>query len=283
MNPFNAIRSMIATAAMVAFSFGASASTFEKLSERGLNPKSVVEMPIDGLVAYEAQNGKVFFMTSDGRYVFSGGTVADVWNGSVLETGEDIRISSNTIPLENMEIDFDMLDALEVGNGDKVVHIITDPACPACKKLADQLPEFTDEYTFKILALPALGEISQELSRRIACETDRDAAAKALLNGTANQLPAPENCNLDAYNQALLVADYIRVREVPFLIGPNDIVNRGLPKDLGGWLKEASSFLPAPKRVSETQTMPQAGTTTARGEEAPGPANLNTRLRNALN
>ncbi|MBU2952241.1 disulfide isomerase DsbC N-terminal domain-containing protein [Marinobacter sp. F3R08] len=282
MNPSKIIQAITVVGTLLMISCGVSASNPQKLKQMGLTPKSIVQLPIDGLVAYETENGGLFFMSSDGRYVFSGGQVSDVWNGSVLKTGTDASRSAESIPLENMNIDFDQLDALEIGTGNKVVHVITDPACPACKKLGDQMHQFTDEYTFKILALPALGRMSEDMAKRIACESDRDAAAQALLNGTANQLPAPENCNLDAYKQALLVADYIRVREVPFLIGPNDLVNRGLPKDLGGWLQKASSFLP-PQQTVEAPTNDQK----AQGKASLGGSqeseSLNNRLRNAIN
>lgn len=282
MNPSKIIKAITIASTLLMISSGASANNAQKLKEMGLTPESIVEMPVDGLVAYETENGGLFFMSSDGRYVISGGQVSDVWNGSVLKTGQDVSHSAQSIPLENMEIDFDQLDALEVGTGDKVVHVITDPACPACKKLNDQMQEYTDEYTFKILALPALGKISEDMAKRIACESDRDAATKALLNGTANQLPAPENCNLDAYKQALLVADYIRVREVPFLIGPNNLVNRGLPRDFDGWLQKTSSFL-APQ--NDTQATAPSGNVSGAGENgnAKKSEDLNSRLRNALN
>lgn len=263
-------------AVVFVFSVNAHANSFEKIKEMGLGAKSIVEMPIDGMVAYVAENGKVFFMSSDGRYVFSGGSVTDVWNGTPLETGGDIQRSARTIPLESMEIDFDKLDALSIGTGSKTVHVITDPTCPACRKLTDLIPEYGDEYTFKILALPALGKRSEEITKRLACQSDRELAAQALLDGTADQLPAPKNCNLDAYKQALLVADYIRVREVPFLIGPNNVVSRGLPNNLQSWLEESSTFL--------SDMSVQDGT--GAGQAPVGPVSsdsLNQRLREALN
>lgn len=214
----------------------------EKLKELGLDPESVVEMPVNGMMAYQAKNGTMKFITKDGRYVFSG-PVTDLWARQELEDNTDIEMSAHTVPLDSMGIDVDLLDPLVVGEGDKVVHIITDPLCPACKKLNDLLPEYADEYTFKILALPALGDRSRPTARKIACETDREKAVQALLSGDYDSLADPQNCNLDAYKQALFLADYIGVREVPFLIGPNDIIQRGLPRDFGQWLASASSFI----------------------------------------
>jgi thiol:disulfide interchange protein DsbC len=279
------LRFLILVIAAVSLSSLAAANSFEKLKEMGLNPKSVTEMPIDGMIAYEAQNGEVMFMTKDGRYVFSG-TASDIWNKKVLETGADVMQSAHTIPLAQMEIDFDQLGSLTLGTGSKTVHVITDPKCPACKKLNDQMQELTNEYTFKILVLPALGEMSRDASKKIACTQDRDEALSAFLDNRVDELDPPQNCNMDAYKQALLVADYIRVREVPFLIGPNDFVNRGLPKDLEGWLAETSSFIstsePAnvPPRTQRSDAGPKKAASA--GQSLNSINSLNNRLRESL-
>lgn len=279
------LRFLILVTALVSLGSLASANSFEKLKEMGLNPKSVTEMPIDGMIAYEAQNGEVMFMTKDGRYVFSG-TASDIWNKKVLETGADVMQSAHTIPLAQMEIDFDQLGALTLGTGSKMVHVITDPKCPACKKLNDLMQELTNEYTFKILVLPALGEMSREASKKIACTQDRDKALSAFLENRVDELGSPQNCNMDAYKQALLVADYIRVREVPFLIGPNDFVNRGLPQNLEGWLAETSSFISTPEPVNVApQTQPsgaEPNKSASAGQSLNSINSLNNRLRESL-
>ncbi|WP_166255991.1 disulfide isomerase DsbC N-terminal domain-containing protein [Marinobacter salicampi] len=282
---FKSLRFLALVAALAVLSSLASANSFEKLKEMGLNPKSVTEMPIDGMIAYEAQNGQVMFMTKDGRYVFSG-TASDVWNKKVLETGADVMNSARTIPLAQMEIDFDQLGALTIGAGSKIVHVVTDPKCSACKKLNDQMQDLSSEYTFKVLVLPALGEMSREASKKIACTQDREAAAKAFLANQVDDLDLPQNCNMDAYKQALLVADYIRVREVPFLIGPNDFVNRGLPQDLETWLASSSSFItsPDPANATEPSETPDAESIKepSSGQTLNSINSLNNRLRESL-
>lgn len=281
MFPRNIFKSLAASLAMLAAIGPATAGTpvnsFEKLQDEGLDPKSVVEMPVSGLAAYESQSGKILFISANGRYVIDG-VMSDLWDKKVLQTGDDLARSAHSVPLAQMELDFDQLDALVLGQGSKVVHVITDPMCSACKKLNDEMQHLTDEYTFKILALPAFGEMSRGATRKIACETNRDKALKALLSGTIDDLPDPESCNLDAYNQALLLADYIGVREVPFLIGPNDQVNRGLPKKgLGKWLNSQSSFMAA-----KGQSKPAPRPATSAAKNAQPPKTLNDRIRNAI-
>lgn len=285
MTPRNIFTGLAVGLVMLASSVPAAASkatnSFEKLQEMGLNPKSVVEMPIDGMVAYESQSGEILLMSSDGRYVIDG-VISDVWDKKVLQTGADMLRSAHSIPLSEMEIDFDQLDALTMGKGSKVVYVVTDPLCSACKKLNDEMQSLTDEYTFKILALPALGDMSREVTRKIACETDREKALKALLDGTADKLPAPQNCNLDAYKQALLLADYIGVREVPFLIGPNYKVNRGLPRaGLEPWLNSESSFISTTSQV-KPRPAPQIRSAIPVSNDAQAPQTLNDRIRNAI-
>lgn len=214
-----------------------------QLKKYGLDPKAIKEMPIDGLVAYEAKNGKVMYISLNGRYVFTG-QVTDLWAKQKLSNADEVSRSIDAIPLKTMGISFGEMGALTIGHGPHVVNVVTDPTCPACAKLNKLMIGLEDKYTFKVLALPALGGTSRDLSKRIACEKDRNQAANALLNETANMLPRPTNCDLAPYKQALLFADYIGVREVPFIIAPNSQVSRGLPKDLEEWLGDNSSFIP---------------------------------------
>lgn len=214
-----------------------------QLKKYGLDPKAIKEMPIDGLVAYEAKNGTVMYISQNGRYVFTG-QVTDLWAKQKLSNADEVSTSINSIPLKTMGISFGEMGALTIGHGPHVVNVVTDPTCPACAKLNRLMVSLEDKYTFKVLALPALGGASRDLSKRIACDKNRKQAAKALLNETADSLPRPANCDLDPYKQALLFADYIGVREVPFIIAPNFQVSRGLPKNLGKWLGDNSTFVP---------------------------------------
>nr|WP_172962428.1 DsbC family protein [Hydrocarboniclastica marina] len=196
-------------------------------------------MPVQGMVAYEAQNGSLVFMSKNGRYVFQG-KVTDVWAANELISGEQVYESTSTLPFETMGVNFDDYDALTLGTGSRTVHVITDPLCPACAKLSEAMVELKGEYTFKILVLPALGGKSADLAARVACEKDRERALQALLEKRTEELPSPQNCNFDALQSASLVSDLIGIDAVPYVVAPNGKISRGMPKKINEWLSENS-------------------------------------------
>ena len=264
------------------------------LSKEGLDPSRIIEMPVNGLLAYEAQNGSVIFMSKNGRYVFQG-KMTDVWSAKNLISSEQILESAHSLPFETMGVDFDDYGALTLGYGPKVVHVITDPLCPACTKLNRAMQELKDQYTFKILVLPALGGQSVDLSARIACEPNRKKALQAFLDKESDQLPLPNNCNFDAFKTASVVSDLIGVDAVPFIIAPDSSVNRGMPEDFEAWLSENSGNVAvanhsmslaqmlegakAPTDLSERQALRAANST----QESPqSELSVNQKLLNAL-
>ena len=266
----------------------------ESLSKDGLDPSRIIEMPVNGLLAYEAQNGSVIFMSMNGRYVFQG-KMTDVWSAKKLISSEQILESAHSLPFETMGVDFDEYGALTLGYGPKIVHVITDPLCPACTKLNRAMQDLKDQYTFKILVLPALGGQSVDLSARIACEPNRKKALQAFLDKESDQLSLPKNCNFDAFKTASVVSDLIGVDAVPFIIAPDSSVNRGMPKDLEAWLSENSGNMAVsndsmslvqmlegvedPADLSEAQEL---GASNSTQESSQAELSVNQKLLNAL-
>src|SRR5690554_3819289 len=186
----------------------------ESYKDKNIEPKTITEIPVESLMAYEAKNGMILFMSKNGRYVLKG-ELTDIWAKQRLFTSEQIARSASEIPLDTMGIDFNRLGAFTYGTGHDVVHVVTDPACPSCAKLNQQIQKLGDKYTFKILVLPALGEESVQLTKKISCEPDRAKALNALFTKTAHTLKEPENCNFDPMKEAAVTADLIGVDAVP--------------------------------------------------------------------
>jgi thiol:disulfide interchange protein DsbC len=187
------------------------------------------------MMAIIDQDGKIVFASKNGRYVMTGQTY-DSWLGKHLDTENDIKESAHNIPLRKIGIDVDKLGALTLGTGKEEVTVFTDPLCGACDKALTEMSKLTQKYTFKILIVPALGDASRKDSIAIACEPDKQKALTALIKHSIPNLEAQPDCNTETYNQMLVTANTIGVKEVPFFITTDGRVMRGKPMDVDAWI-----------------------------------------------
>lgn len=195
-----------------------------------------VTLPIKGVQAIESQ-GQIHFISDNGRYLFVGQLV-DMWSPEKnLSTFSQIKKSAELLNLRAMGADIDNLNTMVIGTGQKEVVAFVDPKCGICHKLMADAKTMGGEYSFKFISVPALGDESNALSRRLFCAEDKKQRLVAFMNNTIKTLPQQKNCNTAGYDKTLLVATLLPVDGVPFVIAPDGRSSKGYPKNLNAWLK----------------------------------------------
>lgn len=170
---------------MVAFSIQAGQAGEEELTKMDERLKSlypatrftqVSASPINGL--YEVVMGKnIAYTDRTGRYFLFGHLydMAEQQDMTAERMASLNRIDTSALLLN---------DAIEVvqGQGERKLFIFSDPDCPYCRRLEDELPKL-DNVTIYTFLYP-IGELhpqAGEKARRVWCTDDRAAAWEALM------------------------------------------------------------------------------------------------------
>lgn len=193
--------------------------------------ENTVTLPVTGILATE-KSGKVVILSTNGRYTIVG-DIVDNWSKKKLETLDQIRNSSNIIPLGAMNLDLKELDPVTVGRGSKNIVIFTDPYCTYCKKVIDQIKDLDlEKYSVQIMPLGLLGRDSETRVADIYCAKDKRTANALFLAGDNNtpiaRITGP--CDGEAFMKRSVAAQIFGVTAVPFIIRDDGRYVRGLPK-----------------------------------------------------
>ena len=135
-------------------------------------PKGTVQVlaktPVPGL--FEAVvDGRVFYVTADGRHIL-GGPLVDVAANRNLTQARLEEIDA--IPFDSLPLDWAFKRVK--GNGARKLAIFEDPDCPYCKRLEEAL-QAIDDVTVYVFLYP-IDEIhpqAAEKSRGVWCAKDR--------------------------------------------------------------------------------------------------------------
>jgi len=170
--------------------------------------------PLPGI--YEVEMGSnVAFVEESGRY-FIFGRMFD------MEKQEDITSGAEAAQPASPAVDFASLPlqyAIKTvhGQGLRVLVVFSDPDCPYCKKLEQELAKVDDVtvYTF-LMPLEQLHPDSRTKADAVWCSKDRSAAWSALmLDGTVPK--KTKGC--EAPHQAVLpLAEKLGINGTPFLV-----------------------------------------------------------------
>lgn len=194
----------------------------------------VVELPIKKLSAVEA-GGEIMFISSNGRFVVKG-QIYDIWYKKSLDNMAEIEDSATKVHFDKMQADFSQYNTITIGKGEKHVALFVDPNCGICHKLIKDAEKLTDEYTFNIVVIPALGDESAELSKKLFCAEDSSLRLEALMNNAIETLKVKENCDMTNYNSTLYLATILGIDAVPYSVAHDGRIQRGYIGSLEKWL-----------------------------------------------
>ena len=172
---------------------------------------AITNTPVPGLLEVAA-DGKVFYVTEDGRYVLAG-PLFDAQTSRNLTASRLAEI--NRIPFETL--DTKLAISWVKGSGARKLAIFEDPDCPYCKALEKTL-ESIDDVTVYVFLYPidSLHPQAAAKSRAVWCAPDRAGAwAEVMQTGT---LPtAPKNC-ADPIAEIAAFAKRNRINGTPTMV-----------------------------------------------------------------
>lgn len=166
--------------------------------------------------------GKIYplYLDASGRYLFSGNIIRVADRANLTE--EEFR-QLNPIDLSQIPLD----DALLLGNpaAKHPILVFTDPHCPYCSQLHQVLLEAVKEHpelAFKLKLVP-FKQSSKEITKTIICNKSIDQLEMAF---AGKSLPKPD-CDTDAGDKNLALAQQLGIRGTPSLIMPNGLIFPG--------------------------------------------------------
>ncbi len=136
-----------------------------------------------------------------------------------------------------MGLDIESLNMVSLGSGPKQVIAFVDQRCQYCHALMSDAKTLANQYTFKFVAIPVLGEESNQLAKAMSCAKNKKQALTALLNNTLDKLPTQAPCPTEKYDRTLLTAQLMNIEGVPYVIAPDGRISYGRPANLKGWLE----------------------------------------------
>ena len=196
-------------------------------------------LPINGMIA-AVKNEKLAFVSDNGRFVFRG-SLYDTWSQKEITTLAEAERASNYIDLAKLRFRVDDLAPFTFGTGSKEVVIFTDPLCPSCHQLMQDLKQVKG-YTFKILELSAMGPDSGKIVRSLHCAKDKSEALAVALGETKPRVvdQVGDDCDTSAIGKRIISAQMFGVKGVPFIIRNDGLVRHGYEKgSLEPWLAGA--------------------------------------------
>jgi thiol:disulfide interchange protein DsbC len=203
------------------------------------------DLPISGLKMVKSGEQTVF-ISSNGRFAFYGGKLMDIWTQQEIKALADIDNIANRIDLSRMKLKPDDLGPVTFGKGKDPVLVFIDPRCPYCGKVMKDLQALQNQYTFNLVMIPILGPESQNIVVQLACqwgssepkvkESVRDRLLKQDYTGLPNE--APQSCNKEPLQKAIVTAKLFDLKGVPFLIAPDGRTHSGAPESLADWLAD---------------------------------------------
>lgn len=196
-------------------------------------------LPINGMIA-AVKNEKLAFVSDNGRFVFRG-SLYDTWSQKEITTLAEAERASNYIDLAKLRFRVDDLAPFTFGTGSKEVVIFTDPLCPSCHQLVQDL-KLVKGYTFKILELSAMGPDSGKIVRSLHCAKDKSEALAVALGETKPRVvdQVGDDCDTSAIGKRIISAQMFGVKGVPFMIRNDGLVRHGYEKgSLEPWLAGA--------------------------------------------
>lgn len=197
-------------------------------------------LPMNGMIA-AVKNGKVAFVSDNGRFVFQG-TVYDTWSQKNIESIRDAEVAYKTIDVKKTKFRVDDLNPITIGTGEKTVIVFTDPFCPSCHVLLDDVKK-VEGYIFKIVYVPMLGDESNKVVRAMQCAKDQVSAKKVMLGmaepGSIVGKAELPSCDTSPIAKRIVSAHMFGIKGVPFMIRDDGLIRLGYDKgDISNWLSK---------------------------------------------
>lgn len=139
--------------------------------------------------------------------------------GDVIDLQRNQSIASALREANRPQIkpsEFDLADAIQMGSGSRKLYLFSDPDCPYCRQLENELPKLKDVAVY-IFPFPLVGlhPNARSVAESIWCQADRSAAWHLYV--AAGQAPQTKTCD-NPISRNLLLGERLRIQGTPALI-----------------------------------------------------------------
>jgi len=212
------------------------------LGKTGLDKIDKVEFSeMPGLFVVDVEkDGQKFpvFIDFSKQYIVSGNIIR-LSDGHNITQDRVVRKPKKPTYADPSRIPLD--DALLLGSADAKIKVIvfTDPECPFCSKLHEEIKQVTEQnsdiaYLIKMMPL-AMHKNAYPIAKNIVCDRDMKLLELSFASiGNKEQLRAlaarPSLCTTDAVDQTLAVAGELGIRSTPTLVYPSGLIDSGYKK-----------------------------------------------------
>lgn len=142
--------------------------------------ENVARTPLPGIYEVFA-NGAVFYVDENVNFLIMNGHLIDV--GRRVDLTEERLRALTAVKFDQLPLN--LAFRMVKGNGKRTFAYFTDPNCPYCKRLDQELTKVTD-VTIYLFLYPILSPDSVEKAKAVWCSKDRvKAYMDWMLNGSA--------------------------------------------------------------------------------------------------
>lgn len=175
---------------------------------------NIAETPLPGVMEVQV-NGEIIYMSEDGRYLMQGRLVD-------MDTQTDLTDAAKSVLRREAvsRLDDDKMVIFGNDNADYELMVFTDVDCGYCRRLHQQIEEYTEAgIRVKYMAFPRAGIGSETFDKMVSiwCADDPQGAMTIAKSG---QQPAPARCDNPVEEQYRL-GKQLGVTGTPSLITPN--------------------------------------------------------------
>jgi thiol:disulfide interchange protein DsbC len=173
---------------------------------------SIKASPLEGV--YEVRYGTdILYVSEDGRYLLQGNLID-------LDTRENLTQAALSGVRAEMFADIkdrELVVYSPSGETRGVLNIFTDPNCPYCRQIHQDLQQYLDAgIKVRYLMFPVLGEDSPEIMNRIWCADNRQEAMDRAKQG--DKLSETEGSCATPQDQHMGLGRQLGLRGTPALI-----------------------------------------------------------------
>ncbi|HLR87571.1 MAG TPA: DsbC family protein [Wenzhouxiangella sp.] len=175
---------------------------------------NIAETPLPGVMEVQV-NGEIIYMSEDGRYLMQGRLVD-------MNTQTDLTDAAKSVLRREAvsQLDDDKMVIFGNDDADYELMVFTDVDCGYCRRLHQQIEEYTEAgIRVKYMAFPRAGIGSETYDKMVSiwCADDPRGAMTVAKSG---QQPAPARCDNPVEEQYRL-GKQLGVTGTPSLITPN--------------------------------------------------------------
>ncbi|KDN94727.1 DsbC family protein [Hydrogenovibrio marinus] len=217
----------------------------DKISLKESLQKKFPATPITSATFVKGIPGLVELVVAKNRILYTNESGDKIIVGHIYDPRTNVDLTQTRIN-DLTRVDFSKLpfkDSFTVtkGKGTREFAVFTDPECPFCHKLDNELQKLTD-YKMHVFMFPlSIHPGSKALSKQIWCSNNKGKAFESWMEkGTK---PSSGKCDASAIDRNVKFGMVNGISGTPAIIGKNGIVNSGwLPaKRLDSFLNQTSA------------------------------------------